>query len=225
MIARFLAQLVVLLIVMAGLLFLPAGTWRWPQAWAFLLEFGVLGLAVGLWLARYDPALLRERTGSLVQAGQRRWDKFGMVGIAVFWCAWIVLMALDARRLQWSSVPPALQWLGAVAIAFSTYVTYRVFRENSFAAPVVKIQRERGQTVIRTGPYGIVRHPMYAGGLFMFLGIPLLLGSWWGLALAPILIIAVAARSVLEERALEAELDGYSDYKRAVRYRLIPFVW
>lgn len=116
MIARFLVQLIVLLIVMAGLLFLPAGTWRWPQAWALLVEFGGLGLAVGLWLARYDPALLRERTGSLVQAGQRRWDKFGMVGIAVFWC---VARADGARcrALPLSSVPPILQTLGGVAVA------------------------------------------------------------------------------------------------------------
>jgi protein-S-isoprenylcysteine O-methyltransferase Ste14 len=225
MIARLVTQTAVWLLVMAALLFVPAGTWRWPQAWALLLEMGVLGLAVGLWLARHDPALLRERLAPLMQAGQKRWDKIGLVGIIVFWCAWFVVIALDAKRFHWSHVPVPLQLLGGVGVAFSIYVTFLTFRENSFAAPVVKVQRERGQKVVATGPYRLVRHPMYAGALFTFLGIPLLLGSWWGVGLSLVLIVAIAIRSVLEERTLEAELDGYTAYKATVRYRMIPFVW
>ena len=210
---------------MAALLFAPAGTWRWPQAWALLLEMGGLGLAVGLWLARHDPALLRERLALPVQPDQKRWDKIGMVGILLLWCAWFVLIALDAKRFHWSRISLPWQLLGAAGIAFSIYVSYLVFRENSFAAAVVKVQKERHQRVVVTGPYRLVRHPMYSGAIFAFLGIPLLLGSWWGVALSPILIIAIATRSVLEERVLQAELDGYADYTMAVRYRLIPFVW
>jgi protein-S-isoprenylcysteine O-methyltransferase Ste14 len=213
------------LLVMAALLFLPAGTWRWPQAWVLLLELGGFGMVISLWLARHDPGLLRERMGSLVQPGQARWDKIGMVGIGLFWCGWIVVMALDAERFHWSQMAWPLQALGGVGVALSMYVAFLVFRENSFAAPVVKVQRERGHKVVDTGPYRLVRHPMYAGALFTFLGIPLLLGSWWGVVLSPILMVALAVRAVLEERALEAELDGYGTYKAVVRYRLVPLVW
>ncbi len=225
MIARLLFQTGGLLVILAALLFLPAGTLRWPQAWALLAELGALSLAIGLWLARHDPALLRERLRSPVQRGQKRWDRIGVVGLLLFWCAWCVLMALDARRFHGSNVPLGLQLLGAAGIAFGTYVSGLVFRENSFAAAVVKVQRERGHKVVVTGPYRIVRHPMYAGALFVLIGIPLLLGSWWGLALSPILMIGLAVRSVLEERVLEAELGGYAAYKVIVRYRLIPFIW
>jgi protein-S-isoprenylcysteine O-methyltransferase Ste14 len=210
---------------MGLLLFLSAGTWRWPQAWAFLFELGALSLAVGLWLLRHDPALLQERLSSPVQAGQKRWDQAGMLGLWVFWCAWTVLIALDARRFHWSSMAAPWNWAGAAGIALSVYAAYRTFRENSFAAPVVKLQRERGHRVVSTGPYRLVRHPMYTGALFAFFGIPLLLGSWWGVVLAPVLCIAVGVRAVLEERVLEVGLEGYTEYKAAVRYRLVPFVW
>jgi protein-S-isoprenylcysteine O-methyltransferase Ste14 len=207
------------------LLFLPAGTWRWPQAWAFLAEAGILSLVVSLWLLRHDPALLRERLASPVQAGQKRWDQVGMAGLSVFWGAWFVLIALDAKRFHWSSMSAPWHWLGAAGLAVSLYAAYRTFRENSFAAPVVKVQQARGHRVVSTGPYRLVRHPMYAGAVSAFFGIPLLLGSWWGVALAPVLCAALAARAVLEERELEAGLEGYAEYKMTVRYRLIPFVW
>jgi protein-S-isoprenylcysteine O-methyltransferase Ste14 len=99
------------------------------------------------------------------------------------------------------------------------------FRENSFLSPTVRIQEERGQTVISTGPYHYVRHPMYAGGLLLFLGTPLLLGSWYGLLLFLVLIPAVAVRAIPEERVLRAELPGYDAYMAQVKYRLIPYVW
>src|SRR5262249_55309685 len=125
----------------------------------------------------------------------------------------------------WSHVPVWTQGLGALGFLVSAYVVYLTFRENTYAAPVVKIQRERGHKVVTTGPYRYVRHPMYAGAIFFLLGTPLLLGSWYGLALAPILIAVLAVRAVLEERTLAAELEGYADYAARVRYRLIPRVW
>jgi protein-S-isoprenylcysteine O-methyltransferase Ste14 len=134
-------------------------------------------------------------------------------------------MALDAKRWSLSHMPPWLNFVGAVLSASFFLSCWLVFRENSFAAPVVKIQRERGQRVITTGPYAIVRHPMYAGGILYFVGLPLLLGSWIGLALAPILIVALTLRIGLEERTLTQALPDYADYTRRVRYRLIPGVW
>ncbi len=225
MIARLIVRTAAWLLVMAALLFLPAGTWRWPQAWILLAEMGILGLAVGLWLARHDPALLQERLRSLVQPDQKRWDKIGIVVIGLFWCAWLALMALDAGRFHGSRLSLPWNLVGVACIAVSIYAAYRTFRENSFAIPVIKVQTARHQTVVATGPYGFVRHPLYAGALFMFVGIPLLLGSWWGLALSPVLMAAVAVRAMLEERVLEAELDGYAHYKTTVRYRLIPLLW
>jgi protein-S-isoprenylcysteine O-methyltransferase Ste14 len=115
--------------------------------------------------------------------------------------------------------------LGAVLIAVSLYVGLLTFRENSFAVPVVKVQRERGHHVITTGPYSIVRHPMYAGALLMFIGSPLLLCSWWGLLAVPMGIVLFGIRIGIEERTLRTNLDGYTEYMQRVPYRLIPFVW
>ena len=209
---------------MAVFLLVPAGTLDWPAAWGFLAEMGVLSLALGLWLARHDPALLAERLGSPFQRTQKTWDKIFVVVLMVFYFGWLVLIGLDAR---WgiSRVPLWLQALGALGVALSTYVTFLTFRENSYAAPVVKIQRERGHSVVSTGPYAYVRHPMYAGGLLMFVGMPLQLGSWLGLAAVALLMPLLAFRMVMEERTLAAELDGYRDYAKRVRWRLVPRIW
>jgi protein-S-isoprenylcysteine O-methyltransferase Ste14 len=115
--------------------------------------------------------------------------------------------------------------VGAVLLCITFYAMWRVMRENSFAAPVVKVQRERGHKVVSTGPYALVRHPMYAGIIPLLIGTPLLLGSWWGLIAAPLLLILLAIRAVLEEETLKAELEGYKDYAARVRFRLIPYLW
>jgi protein-S-isoprenylcysteine O-methyltransferase Ste14 len=148
-----------------------------------------------------------------------------MAAFLLLWCAWFVAMALDAVRFGWSVVPLWIQALGLLAIAVAMYIMFLIMRTNSFAAPVVKIQAERGHRVISDGPYAVVRHPMYSGALLLILGTPLLLGSWWGLALSPVLILLFAVRAVMEERTLMAELPGYAGYAARVRYRLIPMVW
>jgi protein-S-isoprenylcysteine O-methyltransferase Ste14 len=221
---RLVVSTVGLIVVMAVFLLVPAGTLDWPAAWGFLAEIGVLSLAIGLWLARNDPALLAERLGSPFQRAQKTWDKVFMSVVMVVYFGWLVLMGLDAR---WgiSRVPLWLQTLGALDVALSNYVVFLTFRENSYAAPVVKIQRERGHHVVSTGPYAYVRHPMYAGGLLMFLGMPLQLGSWLGLAGLVLLAPLLAVRIVMEERTLAAELEGYRDYAARVRYRMIPGLW
>ena len=115
-------------------------------------------------------------------------------------------------------------WASAL-IGLGSYLVWLTLRANSYAAPVVKIQKERGHRVVTTGPYAYVRHPMYAGALGFLLGVPLLLGSWWGLAAALALVLVMGFRAVLEERALHAELEGYADYAARVRYRLVPYLW
>ena len=225
MIRRLIWQSAVWFACMAALLFIPAGTADWPAAWIYLAEMGLATLVITIWLARYNPALLAERMSPLIQRDQKKWDKLLMIVLIVLWCAWFMLMGLDAVRYGWSAVPPWAQVLGAMAIVVAMYVFFLTVRVNSFAAPVVKIQTERGHKVVSDGPYAIVRHPMYAGALLLFAGTPLLLGSWWGLALAPVITVLLAARAVLEERTLARELDGYAEYAARVRYRLIPLVW
>jgi protein-S-isoprenylcysteine O-methyltransferase Ste14 len=115
--------------------------------------------------------------------------------------------------------------VGALILLVGTWICYWTMRENSFAAPVVKIQRDRGQTVITTGPYAHVRHPMYGGALLYFVGTSLLLGSWWGLVAVLVLAALLAIRIAIEEKALRAGLQGYDDYAVRVRYRLVPLIW
>jgi len=224
MIARLLMSLSIMVAVLGGLLLLCAGTIDWPAAWAFLVELTLLNLGLGFWLARHDPALLRERLASPFQRGQKTWDKIFLSVVMVLYIAWIALMGLDARWAI-SRMPVLLQWLGAVGVALSTYVIFLTFRENSYAAPVVKIQRERGHRVVTTGPYAWVRHPMYAGGILMLFCIPLQLGSWLGLAAAVLFVPALGVRIPMEERTLRAGLDGYDDYSRQVPWRLVPGIW
>jgi protein-S-isoprenylcysteine O-methyltransferase Ste14 len=210
---------------MALLLFVSAGTWRWPEGWVYLAELGVIGMAVGVWLAQHDPGLLAERMSGIFARSQRTWDRILMSVFVVVWIGSLVLSALDAVRFHWSRVPIWLQAVGAVLVALGYYVFYLTFRENSYAAPIVKIQSERGHRVVSTGPYALVRHPMYAGAVAFFVGTPLLLGSWWGLAVAPALIVLLSVRALLEERTLADELPGYRDYAARVRYRLVPGIW
>ena len=163
--------------------------------------------------------------GSLIQRGQMGWDKLLMVPMLAIWLGWLALMGLDAGRYHWSSVPLYAQALGFVLLCLAFYLVWLTLRANSFAAPVIKIQKERGHKVVSTGPYAYVRHPMYAGVLLFILGAPLLLGSWWGLLAGALIIVLIGVRAVLEERMLTAELEGYAEYAERVRYRLVPRVW
>lgn len=224
-VARLIIRNLIWIATLALLLFGTGGTARWAGGWLFLAELGGIGLALGLWLARYDPGLLAERMAMGMQPAQKTWDKVFMATVFVLWFGWLVLMALDAARFHWSQVPPWAQALGAILIALCMYLAYLTFRENSFAAPVVKIQSERGHRVVSSGPYAYVRHPMYSGAVLFFIGTPLLLGSWYGLAAAPLLIAVLAVRAVMEERTLCDELPGYRDYAARVRYRLAPWIW
>lgn len=223
MIAKLLLQNLAVVVGMGALLFATAGTFHWPSAWTYLIVSALLGPACGLWLAKTDPGLLAERL-KMTAAEQPAADKWFMVVFMLTVLAWVALMGLD-RRTQASDVPFVLQMAGLAMFFASTAFIMWVFRENSFAAPVVKVQAERRQQVISTGPYAYVRHPMYAGVMHYFIGIPLLLGSWWGVAMVPIFFVLFAVRSRIEERTLVAGLPGYADYLSRVRYRLFPGLW
>ena len=225
MIVRLIAQTFVWFGPMGILLFTAAGTFAWPGAWTYLVLMVTLSFTLGIDLARNDPELLRERMGSPVHRNQPAADKMLLIALLFFMFAWFVLMGLDAKRFAWSSVPALMQVLGALITLWSIWFCYRTMRENSFAAPVIKLQQERGQRVISTGPYAFVRHPMYFGAAFYFIGAALLLGSWLGVIFAFILIGLLCIRIPIEEKVLRAGLVGYDEYAAHVRYRLIRHVW
>ncbi|WP_293372391.1 isoprenylcysteine carboxylmethyltransferase family protein [Phenylobacterium sp.] len=225
LIPKLLLQVVAMLAVFAVAIFGAAGTWDWPSGWAFLALFAATSMVISLWLAAIDPGLLAERMRSPVQRGQKPWDRVFLLGMVVGYFAWLVLMAWDARRMSWSHIPLWAQVFGGLLIVASYFGIAWVFRTNSFAAPVIKIDAERKQTVVTTGPYAFVRHPMYAFALPQFIGCPLVLGSWWGLTGGVAITLAVTWRALGEEKMLKAELAGYEDYARRVRWRFLPGVW
>ena len=224
MIAKLLLQNAIFVVALGALLFASAGTLHWPAAWVFLVTSAILGPACGLWLAKTDPALLAERMRPTFQADQPAADKKFMLTFAVVALIWLVAIGLD-RRAQASHVPLVLQALGLAMYLLSNAFIMWVFREKSFAAPVVKVQAARHHHVISSGPYAFVRHPMYSGIMLFFVGVPLLLGSWWGVAIAPAFAVLFAVRARIEERALVEGLPDYADYAERVRYRLVPGLW
>ena len=214
-----------LLIFPAILLFL-GGDWRWTEGWIYSILFYIMCSANLLYLHFKDPALLKERFGSPVQKEQKPWDKVLLILFFIEFLVCFAIMPLDARRFHWSpEFPLWIRVAGALLLAVALFMVFEALRENTFAAPVVKMQKERGQKVISTGMYGVVRHPMYAGAVLLFISTPLLLGSIYGLALGLLLIVTIAARSVGEEAMLKQELEGYRDYMKKVKWRIIPLVF
>jgi protein-S-isoprenylcysteine O-methyltransferase Ste14 len=212
-------------VVFVVLLFGSAGTFKWSAAWVFLaLFFSSIVFITGM-LARNDPALLAERMKPPIQKGQPLWDKVILLVFIVLFAMWLILMGLDAVRFGWSVMPMWLQGIGAVGFAVSMWISHRTMQENTFLAPVVRIQTERGQRVVSTGPYAVVRHPLYAAALLLLPSTALLLGSWLGLAATIVLAAGLVVRTALEDRKLQRELPGYREYTQRVRHRLIPRIW
>ncbi|MEZ4678738.1 MAG: isoprenylcysteine carboxylmethyltransferase family protein [Caldilineaceae bacterium] len=205
-------------------LFVPAGTVAWPAGWIFLILFFGFYAALQLWLARHNPALLQERS-RLWRADQQGWDKWLFPFVLLLPFAWLAFIALDVMRFHWSLLPVWLQWVGALVLMGSFYLLFLTFRENTYLSTVVRIQKEREHTVIATGPYHCVRHPMYSAILIFGLGTALLLGSGYGLLLGALYTFVLARRAVLEERTLQAELRGYAAYITQVPYRFAPYIW
>jgi protein-S-isoprenylcysteine O-methyltransferase Ste14 len=224
MFVKLVRRTLISIVVMALLLFVPAGTVDWPSAWILLGSQLVLSLVGGYWLADSDPELLEERLKPLFQQGQSVADKIIIVLLIALGISLFVVMGLD-RRFGWSHVPLWVQIIGALLLVPMGVLSYLTFRENRFAAAVVRVQKERGHRVIATGPYAYVRHPMYLGAIFFVLGVPLMLGALSGVIVGALLIVLFGVRSVLEERTLAAGLPGYTDYAERVRYRLVPGVW
>lgn len=172
----------------------------------------------------FNPDLLAERLTGIGKSDQKKWDNVLLALTAVAFFCWLALMGRDAARFGWSHVPMCLQGLGTILLLCSFYVSYITFRENPYLSPAVRIQRDRSHTVVNTGSYRYLRHPMYAG-FVLLRGTALLLGSWYGLFGTLLLIGLVARRAVLEERALRHELAGYQEYMDRTKCRLVPYLW
>lgn len=208
------------------MLFVLAGDWRWIEGWLFSVIFLLMSYGTLVYLYFHDPELLVERFGSPLQEGQKPWDKVLLSLFFLEFLVWIAIMPLDARRLGWSpTFPLSIKIAGTLLLLLASFLLFEALKENTFAAPVVKMQKERGQTVISTGLYSIVRHPMYAGATLLFISAPLLLGSVYGLIMGFVLIATIAVRSVGEEAMLKQELPGYREYMQKVKWRMIPFIF
>lgn len=214
-----LAKFILGVALIAALLFLPARTINYFGAWLFMGVLFVPVLIAGIVLYLKAPRLLERRLSHKEkEKSQRR--VVGLSGLMFVSC--FVLSSLDFR-FGWSVVPLWVSIAAAVAFLTGYGIFAEVMRENEFLSRTIEVRE--GQTVVSTGLYGVVRHPMYAATLLMFLPMPLILGSWWGLAPLALYPAIIAVRIVGEERLLEGELDGYAEYKSKVKYRLIPFVW
>jgi protein-S-isoprenylcysteine O-methyltransferase Ste14 len=209
-------------LVFGVLIFLSAGTFDYWQGWLFLATFAASTVGFTMYLALYDRPLLERRMKAGPQH-EREWPQkiiVSLIFLAFF--ALIILSALD-YRFAWSPVAPSMSILGNVVILLSFLFIFWVTRVNSFAASNIRVEQD--QRVIDTGPYAYVRHPMYAGAIWLFVGMPLALGSWWSLGLIVPLMPVLLWRLLDEEKILRRDLPGYTEYMRRVRFRLVPFMW
>jgi protein-S-isoprenylcysteine O-methyltransferase Ste14 len=213
-------------LIFPALLLLLAGDWLWIEGWIFTAWFLGLCYTAIVYLYKKDPTLLQERYQQPGTLNQEGWDRY-MVYLLVFgFVLWIIVMPLDARRFHWSpGFPWWLKGFGVLILMASAFLIFRSYVDNPYLSPLVRIQEERDQRVVSTGVYGFVRHPMYLGGVLLFIGVPLLLGSIVGLAVGLALILLVARRIKGEEELLSEELDGYAAYMHNVKFRLIPYIW
>ncbi len=204
------------------LLFLPAGTFNYWQGWVFIVVFLVTMSVFGVYFSVTDPALVERRRHAGPGAEQSTVQKVVITLVFVDLIALPILSGLD-RRFGWSQMPPLISLIGDALLVLSFVVFYFVFRVNSYGAS--NIQVEQNQKVISTGPYALVRHPMYDGALVMVVGMALALGSWWSLVLVVVMIPVLVVRILDEEEVLAKDLPGYTTYEQKVRYRLVPYLW
>ena len=209
--------------LLLGLLtFLPAGTFNYWQAWLFIVVFMVTFSVFGVYFSIKDPALIERRKQAGPAAEQSTLQKIVATLAFTSLLGLFVFCGLD-HRFGWSHMPSIVAWAGDGLLVLSFLMFYFVFKENSFGASNIRV--EDSQKVASTGPYALVRHPMYVGATVMGIGIALGLGSWWGLIFLVITVPVVIIRVLDEEKLLEKELPGYTEYEQKVRYRLLPYLW
>jgi len=220
--AKALLSVLLLGVVMAAILFTTAGTVDYWQAWVFLLILITLSLLITIYLIRNDPELLKRRMRGGPTAEKRISQQVIMIFTSLGFIGLLVVPGLD-HRFSWSTVPLAVVIAGDALVALGYYFIFLVFRQNTYSSATIELAAN--QKVIDSGPYSLLRHPMYAGALLYLLGTPVALGSYWGLVPFVAVIPFLIWRIVDEEIMLTGELEGYGEYKQRVRYRLVPGVW
>jgi protein-S-isoprenylcysteine O-methyltransferase Ste14 len=221
--ADFIKAIVVLAILvgsMAGL----AGRWDWWAGWAFLGAYTVYSLVLFGWLSGIDPELVRERQQDADERNQP-YERVILPIMVMLELALLVVAALDSGRFGWTTVPVWARGIGWTLLAVTGMILPWVFRTNTFASGVGRIQDDREHHVITSGPYRYVRHPMYAGVIAGFVGLPLALGSWWALIPGGLLAVLFVLRTAFEDRMLHNQLPGYDAYALRTRFRLFPGIW
>jgi protein-S-isoprenylcysteine O-methyltransferase Ste14 len=208
--------------VVFSAIFIPPWTLRWWQGWACLAAFFVPASMISVWMAKHDPALLERRLKAGPKAEKEKVQKIVQGIAAVVFLADFVVPAFD-HRFGWSRVPAYGAMLGLLMMVAGLVIAFRVAKANSYASAIIEVLDQ--QKVISTGPYAVVRHPLYSGALIILFGIPLALGSWWGMLVNVPMVAAIVWRLLDEERFLAEKLAGYVEYRESVRHRLVPHVW
>ncbi len=223
MFRRVITPFIKFILALAAILILPTENTRWTKGWLFILIFLVMMILASVYLSRTNPEIFAARRR--IHPGTKRWDKVLLRFLFASFLSIFVVAALDDGRFHWSSVPLWIVVFGYVLLVVGMVGSVWVQSVNKFAEPGVRIQIDREQRVIDTGPYAIVRHPLYVAAFFFIFGCALALGSLWALIPAAVAILILIVRTGLEDRTLQNELDGYSGYAAQVRYRLIPGIW
>ena len=211
-----------LMLILAIALFLPAGSLRFWQAWVYLAVFAGCTILITVYLLNNDRELLAGRIQAGPVAETQRTQQIIQSLASLFFLSLFIVPGLDFR-FGWSNVPPVVSLMSDGLAALGFYFIFLVFRENSYTRATIEVSA--GQEVISTGPYALVRHPMYAGAMLLILFTPVALGSWVGIPFSILLIMVIVARLLDEERFLKANLSGYQEYCQKVRYRLVPLIW
>ncbi len=215
-------SLVALSVAMGLLLFVPAGTIQYWQAWVYLAIFTGASLLTSLYLLKRDPALLKRRMSGGPTAEKETTQKIIMLFASIGFIALLVVPALD-HRFGWSKVSPFVVMAGDILVAIGFYFIFLVYRENTFTSATIQVVEN--QKVISTGPYALVRHPMYASALLYLIGTPLALGSYWGLLAFVFMVSFLIWRLFDEETFLAKNLPEYKEYQKKIPHRLVPYVW
>ena len=212
-------RVVLFIALLVAMLFLPAGTFHYWQAWVYLAILTIPAGLVMTYLIRKDPELLERRMRMTEKEAEQR----TIIKLSILFFIIVFLIPGFDKRFGWSSVPLEVVII-ADAIVLAGYVVFvLVLRENRYASRIIEVEQK--QKVITTGPYAVVRHPMYSGALLMYGFSPLALGSYWGMIPNALLVILIVARIRNEEKVLKQELEGYREYTQKVKYRLVPQIW
>jgi len=216
-------KVIIAIIVLLLLLFGSAGTIYWIEAWILIVLYFIYVIGFFIWLKKNNPGLLKERTSR--QSEGKCWDKIILTIYTILLMSMLVVCGIDAGRFHWSNLPLILKIIGFTGYIPSAIIIFLTVKENAYLSKVVRIQKDRSQQVVKTGPYKYVRHPMYSAIILMILFTPFALGSFIALIFSGLITILFIIRTYLEDKTLQNELPGYKEYIKEVHYRLVPGLW